>query len=334
MTGTRSHPHAPTTLAIESMRARERRIGRIGEASVPERVRDMLARVKGRNGRIGASALAIAAVAWARDVDAICGRPIDVTAMPPTRGWLAPRNAHVRLGIHASWRTRPLCGPSAASCPEGTFDLVLRRAPAPAAVAEDPPPVPVAIREATFGGTATVVLVPNALLDARARYEVVHVDRSGRHPARIVASFATGDATDDKPPTWSGITQHRLESLDVKDARGRLVIPMECAVNGLFVRSTTPPTDEGTPPDLLRFAIWAGDDAKPIDYATAPIAYMKGDRWRSKSGAEEISFTLEMDRDGKLVLPNGKKSARFGVRAVDVAGNQSAPSEVSVKLPP
>jgi hypothetical protein len=256
---------------------------------------------------------------------AICGRP-PAAYVSPELGAPAPLNAHVRVRLPKDWRTVGICNVDdggAERCPVGTFDLALVRAPG-AGIARDE--VRVSRRDSLANEVATAELVPLAPLERRARYEVVHVDRTpnGGSPPRVLGTFVTGDAKDDTPPTWSGVTRAVFSGKAGATGTTIVLLPECMSTSVLFYAAE--PTDDATPAAQLRFAVWMDDGRGAIDYTAPPRIYERGRKtprgFVVEHGGSEVEDAFRP--------PPGRLRARFGVRAVDWAGNMSAPSEVNV----
>ncbi len=279
----------------------------------------------------------VAFVVWSDDARAICGRGPDATVVPPPIGALAPLNTQVRITMHAAWRTRWFCGGSGPpSCAEGHFDLSLRRAPSldrPSSTDA----VAVTIRESSIAETATVALIPNAPLAPRTRYDLVYSERDAKVSARVVGTFMTGDATDTTAPQWSGIATHTIVNLAKRSARGGVVtILEECPSYGISFESKDAATDDQTPAAHIRYAVWAGDPKGAIDYAATPFAILEGVETQNRPPKPPTrNLMLDAGQEAPLTFafPGGKRVAKLGVRAIDMAGNVSTPSELIVKLP-
>lgn len=273
----------------------------------------------------------VATTSWALDADAICGRAADASMVPPPIAVRAPLNAQITLSLPSSWRTRTFCDDAlSTTCSSGSFELALRIAPGDHATGAAPQIVDASLTESTLGAIATVVMKPRTPLTARTRYEVVRTDKAGKVPILVVGTFTTGDATDDRAPAWSGITRHRVSSTE--PIKGVVSIAEECGENAIELEGMAA-EDEGTPATALRYAVWIGDQGKAIDYTASPLAILEGKAWPKHGGGNALVVTVPLERDGKLALPNGKKTAKIGLRAIDLAGNASAPSEIAVKLP-
>ncbi len=277
----------------------------------------------------GRVALAAALVAvpslLATHARAICGRP-PAAYVSPEPGTPAPLNTHVRVRLPDGWRKNAFCPPDengAERCAPGKFDLALVRAPGPGVSNGE---VPATRRDSLAHEVATAELVPAQPLEPRTRYEVVHVDRGGANPPRTLGTFVTGDARDDTPPVWTGVTRASYSGITLPSGpRGVITLYAECTTPSVRFYGADP-SDEATPFASLRFAIWMDDGHGPIDYASPPIVYERGQK--SSRG-----FVVELggsEVESTFTPPKGRPRARFGVRAVDWAGNVSPPSEVVV----
>jgi hypothetical protein len=270
-------------------------------------------------------ALALAPCLVAGAAGAVCGRP-PAAYVSPEPGAPAPRNAHVRVRLAKDWRAVGICDvddDGVDRCAAGAFDVTLVRAPGPGV---SQAAVPVTRRDLLANEVATVELVPLAPLEARARYEVVLVDRAGGAAARILGTFVTGDATDDTPPAWSGVTRAAFAGKAGVGATGTTIILLPECLSTSIVFYAAEPTDDATPAASIRFAVWMDDGRGVIDYATPPRIFERGRK-------TVRGFVVEhggSETEDAFRPPKGRLRARFGVRAVDWAGNMSAPSEVSI----
>ncbi len=257
---------------------------------------------------------------------AICGRP-PVAYVSPEPGAPAPLNVHVRVQLHKEWRTSGICAvddEGRERCPPGKFDFALVQAPGPGASAGE---VPIVRRPSLSNEIATVELVPLAPLAPRTRYEVLYIDRGGAVATRILGTFVTGDARDDTPPQWSGVTRGTFTGHALGARGGVIVIRAECSSPSVLLAGAGPATDDATPASSLRYAIWMDDGHGPIDYASPPLVYERG------AAGGRTGFFVEhggSEVEDSFAPPKGRPRATFGVRAVDWAGNMSAPSEVRV----
>jgi hypothetical protein len=219
----------------------------------------------------------------------------------------------------------------------GRFDLRLRAAGATE-------PLPVGLRESTSGEIATVAMVPSAPLAANMRFEIVYAELDDREPSRVVATFMTGERIDDKPPVWSGVTTvanvgewPAASSAKPKPPkRGVITLDTDllCSGPGIAFTGAASATDDDTRSEDLRYAIWIGDPDGPIDYTAPPLAYERGTRALLRPSGSLLSVQF----GGRLPpndfsFPAGKRVAKVGLRAIDLAGNTSAASEHLVHAP-
>lgn len=276
--------------------------------------------------------IAIATVAAPR-AEAICGALPDVHVTPFGDG-VAPLNTHVWISLDATWRTIDLScarAPSARDCAKGDFDLVLRAAPTKGVPADD---VATTRRELRSAAIATVELLPAAPLRARTRYEVWYVESHGATRPRVVGTFVTGTATDLTAPTWSGITKAaRNVPVQVPGQRA-LVVPLECGSDGVDVEVRAP-ADDLTPDAQMRFVMWIEDANAKIDYARAPLLYEAAYPIASlnKTAPPKLEINLgTVETHANWAIPKAVRAVKIGVKAIDLAGNVSAVSEVVVKL--
>ena len=255
------------------------------------------------------------------DARAVCGRAADVFFVP-YGDRVAPLDTHVRLTLPTDWQTHAIdCsarydGPTAAACQTSRFDLVLRTAPAMGSRVEV---VTTTARASSSGDIAQVELVPTAPLRARTRYEVWHEDATRR---RIVATFETGDTTDRAAPTWKGIK-----------SAARVRSSIECDVDGIDVVASQA-NDDTTPPSQIRYGVWVADERGRIDYDAPPLVHVAADGSARRQGGDpdEITIPLGTGAIHDFVVPARKSTLKLGLRAIDLAGHASAPSETSVKL--
>lgn len=261
---------------------------------------------------------------FVQDAAAVCGRAADVSFVP-FGDRIAPLNARIRVSLPESWRTTTLdCSgargsPTAAACRAGRMSLVLRTAPGTGAKVDD---VVTTQRESRSGDVATVELVPEGPLKPNTRYEVWHRDDAGVHRARVLATFETGVANDTTAPFWRGIQSAR-----------RISSQLECDVDGISVLAWIP-TDESTPNNQLRFGIWLADDSGRLDYGSPPLLFAEGvdDTSARVRDPEVVRIPLGTGAKNDFVFPKGKRFVKIGIRAFDLAGNTSPPSETTVRL--
>ena len=272
------------------------------------------------------AALFAASVLAPASAAAICGVPPDAEVVP-TLLTRAPRNVRPRVTLPADFQTRALCRQGATPCPAGDLHVELRTAPSRASRGAV---VPTHARVSRLGELATVELVPDAELDDGGRYEIAHVDASGRTPSRLLGAFTTDAERDTTPPAFAGLrdaTAHPPR----QQQRGKVIVLMaECEAPGVELVGPSAATDDATPAELMRYALWYSDDTKAkLDYASPPRAYLAG---ATDSRTHELHLWwggFEM-RTAYERPAKGVRARRVGVRAVDLAGNMSAASEVVV----
>ena len=276
------------------------------------------------NGRASGLLAATVASAWlvTGDAGAICGKPWDVLVAPPEKAD-APLNTHV-------WLRTPT------ESPDGPVDFALRAAPGGVTARTDW--VPVDRRISPSPELTDVELIPRTLLAPHARYEVVVTDPTGARPARLVGTFVTGDAPDTRAPTWTGATAAHLEGFPSSRTGQPMEIMMECGGRGIGFDAPSAQDDHAAPADL-RYAVWMQDARGRIDYASPPIAFAQPAGLDTRSGGKAFHLELGGDYLAETFVPTvaavrarGPR-VRFGLRAVDLAGNASPPSEVLAEVP-
>lgn len=265
---------------------------------------------------------------------ASCGREPDATVVPPPFGVRAPRNVKPRITLHANWRTWSYCPPwIEGSCFAGHFELRLRAAGSDAPIAVD-------LRESSSGDIATVAIVPRAPLPANRRFEIVQTEGGSKEAPRVVGTFVTGDRLDERAPTWAGVTG----STNVGHWPGREPPPasrraitlddLTCGGAGITFVGTTAAADEETREEDLRYALWTSEPSAPIDYTSPPLAYERGEReWLRNGGSRLVIRFGGTIAPSTFSFPNDKRTLKFGLRAIDLAGNLGEPSELVVRAP-
>jgi len=261
--------------------------------------------------------------AWTNTATAICGRPPDVSFVPYGDN-TAPLNAHARVTLSSSWRTLPIeCSgpfgaPVAGTCAPRRMRMVLRTAPMAGKPRKD---IPTDVRESVSAETATVELVPRALLAPNTRYDVWHEAEGDAHPRRVVATFVTSDITDLVPPNFRGIkSAHRVTSA------------VECESDGIVV-SVWAATDSVTPAAQLRYGVWVPHGDAVIDYNAPPTVIVAAEELQTRipdPGTVQLSLGAGALPD--FVVPKNVRTLRLGIRALDLAGNASPASETVMAL--
>lgn len=254
--------------------------------------------------------------------DAICGRPADVHVLP-TYFLTGPPNTEVRLTLRKAWRTNGFCSDQArASCAGVSMDLELR---APPADGKPPRSIAFAATHSASGAFETEVLRPASPL-VPGLYEVRAVERSARVEPAVIALFRVAGEADSVAPTWAGLTSARW----VRRARG--VIDLECG-SPLLQLEAARATDDMTSDVAINFAIWLAQPGVTIDYTKPPLLYVNADERNAQlkiglgNTEEGTSNFAPVSTDAKAPYP----ALKLGVRAVDLAGNMSPPSEALVR---
>ena len=264
--------------------------------------------------------VAALSVATPHDAVAICGRGPDVGVLP-TLAMLGPSNTHVWIRLPAGWETRGICA-SRADCPGGAFELSLRRAP----VAGRPPlAIPVTTAHSRAGAFATEELVPAAPLE-EGTYEVWCVDRRNAARGRIVAVFRVGGEDDRTAPLWPGVKSAWYVRPPASRG-GVIMLPGECG-DPLVVLDVARAHDEGTRDEGIRYAVWKAAPGAAIDYRAPPLLFAAAELEGASGARIALGNTDSGDSD---FTGDGGRPMKLGVRAVDLAGNASVPSEIVVR---
>lgn len=269
-----------------------------------------------------------------------CGHDGDAWVVPPPVNVKAPLNTRPRVTLHADFRERGFCPPwadrSVTKCPKkGTYALELREAGRGGTAGE---PIPVEMRESRSNQVATIEMIPKQHLAPNRRYEIRYVEKEAG-PIEIVGTFLTGAAIDTTAPSWRGLssTFQRVGGLwpgetPPRKKPGVITIDMtDCFGLGVEFDALDKATDDQTRPEDIRYAWWMGDvDGTAIDYTTVPLSYTKGYEVMPHF---KVVYGTRLEPLNDFSLPTGKKAFKLGVRAVDLAGNMSKPSEVVVRIP-
>ncbi len=164
---------------------------------------------------------------------------------------------------------------------------------------------------------------PKAPLEPDASYELRRaggVTRTGPGFPTTRASFTTTARVDDKAPAWAGARAARYLPKGVPT-------DSSCGVGSPLVEiDVSAPSDEETPPAQIVFAVWVAPAGAAVDYAKPPAAI-----------ATHAGGRVHLGRPGYCSEANVKvtnERQRFGLRAVDLAGNMSVASEVALGDPP
>ena len=152
-------------------------------------------------------------------------------------------------------------------------------------------------------------IVPRAPLAANARYDLWASPHQGKWEKRpgkpvLLGTFRTGDDVDTAPPSRPV----------VRRAVGH---PVAMSCDAWLQIELEPAADRGPAADL--YAVWFADADGRIAYETPP--------------EEVASVTVETQSLDVQIPSRAKVGLRVGVRALDVAGNLSAPVETTVVAP-
>lgn len=191
------------------------------------------------------------------------------------------------------------------------------------------------MRAWTTARVERVELTVGSPLMPRTAYEVWSSRRE------LLGSFKTGPIADTTPPQWIGIKSARAWSAPPpKMMNGQKVISLdpECGAALLSLETDALATDDLTSPDAIRYAVWA-EPAKTrskIDYETPPRGWVVVSKTQPRLAAAPgtsptytLAYGNSEDDVNDIELPTGRPLV-IGVRAIDLAGNASAPSERTV----
>lgn len=263
----------------------------------------------------------------------------------PPPGAVVPRNVRVRVRLTLAPERASPPGRTALRGPHWSqhveqIDVQLR-------AATDRARVQVATHRQVLGmqGERIIELAARQPLDAGGSYEIVVSTpfeppagrRSGRErqpsPKQYVVPFRVGSALDDRPPTWTGLTGAEVagrRSWQAVKPDGRVVTIMDDLRSAPWVVARSPAAaDDTTPERWLVYGVWVADSAGRIDYGRPPLSHLHRSDGRILAGRDE---TLpERDMCDVAVFPSldprKPSPVRIGLRAIDWAGNTSAPSE-------
>ncbi len=158
-----------------------------------------------------------------------------------------------------------------------------------------------------------VELMPKAVLQPQTRYEVV-LAAEGRKEA-VVGEFSTGTDEDHSPPKWDGTAKAAY----FPGAK----VCCNCSTGDPYaVIKMERPAGEAA-----SYAIWQTNEAGKIDAAKAPLLYL-----RDWSGTLSLGHQSTCSAKN-LRFPEKGGALHLGVAAVDLAGNRSTVSEVTITLP-
>jgi hypothetical protein len=162
--------------------------------------------------------------------------------------------------------------------------------------------------EAKSGALWFVELAPREPLAPETRYELWMTAPGGR-PA-VIGEIATGVESDTTPPAWSGVGKPTWVKAPASPGTCQTGKP-----HALFGHQPAA--------DAVLYAVWLADAAGKIDYAKPPTTWLRD--WNGKLALGNPSICSPSNAD----LPASGK-LRVGLKALDHAGNLSAPSEATL----
>jgi hypothetical protein len=159
-------------------------------------------------------------------------------------------------------------------------------------------------------------LAPNAFYVVARKGEAEDATSPGGFPS-LHADFKTSGQTDTTPPSWSGASAARYL------ATGMTGQHSSCSVSEPVIEiDAAEPKDDDTPASALVLGVWVAGPTGAFDYAAAPAVITRIHAGHAYLG--RTSYCRESD------FPAKKAAQKLGLRALDLAGNASAPSEVTV----
>jgi len=252
--------------------------------------------------------VAVAGLAGARPAEACSCVSPGFQLITPAAGQAAPINTRVRVTYVQSWNL--------------PVRVVL--------VGDDGVLVPARATTAQSGELRVVELVPEGVLRPETVYEVRAIEAGLRDVETVVGSFVTGTGTDLQAPEWRGVrrgvlVKKRRPRRSKRDAARRADPASPCARTEPYaVLVADPAADSDTPGPALLYAVWMPSAGRGLDTSRAPSAYLPAHDGKIMLGSSSSCDPLH------LVLPR-RGRVKLGVAAVDPAGNQSAPVEVSLR---
>jgi hypothetical protein len=159
-------------------------------------------------------------------------------------------------------------------------------------------------------------LAPNAFYVVARRGEPAEAKSPAGSPS-LRADFKTTDQIDTTPPSWAGASAARYLAQGVAGDRS------SCAVHEPVIEiDAAEPKDDDTPATAIVLGVWLAGPTGAFDYAAAPAVIARIGSGHAYLG--RTSYCSESD------FPARKAALKLGLRALDLAGNASAPSEVIV----
>ncbi len=284
--------------------------------------------------RIGIGLLVLAITAPTRSADALSCGYVAPWSSAPTPMQIAPLNTHVwAFGPPAPERSA--CAPEEPQyCTERVYEFRLRRASRGASEGQD---VPIEVVKSQTARQTAFEIVPKQNLEARRRYELWLLDSGEVYPTRLLGTFRTGTAADQQAPKWSGLTHSSWQPpKPVAPGHPRRVV---LAWGSPGIPLFGAPAHDGPKPAWIRYAVWTADPGQKVDYESPPTTYVEEypAPLPPENGPPQTGPLLEIGGsdgcwDSPFVIPKDKKTILVGMRALDIAGNRSAPSELTITL--
>ncbi len=268
------------------------------------------------------------ASAWlgARDAEAEdCTRGEPIIVLPGTHQEVAPLNTQVFVSLAPDWAhyaTYPSPEAKQKALGSSFASLKLCKVTPRDAWAEGEGcqalVVKWDVKPAPEDSRRLVLSVPKGPLEARQWYAVVAETSAG--PARL-AEFAVTDRRDDEPPTLGGVSERA-------SVFGSSLHGANAKWTGLWVDAVF---DDTTRDEALRFEVYehTGDPKGVLRSAVLAFRKSSDPQPSALSLAEKGECTW-----GTFTFPKKALKRDFRVRAVDLAGNASAPRTVEVRGKP
>jgi hypothetical protein len=172
--------------------------------------------------------------------------------------------------------------------------------------------VAVDYRPSGAAALAVVEMVPLAKLDPSTTYEVVMV--KGQDPPKPVGSFATGKVELTGAPAFQGIAK----------ASYYKAVPVCCMCMTDDPYAVIELKDKVADHRMgqIRFAVWMSDAAGKIDYKKPPTTIYRG--------SDSLYLGHPSTCSSANFLFPKQKALKLGIKIIDLAGNASQASEVTL----
>jgi hypothetical protein len=174
--------------------------------------------------------------------------------------------------------------------------------------------VAVDYRRSGSGAYGVVELLPRSKLAVDTEYKVMMVEGGGAPEA--IGTFTTGKRTLSAAPEFTGFSKTGYFKDTVRCCM--------CRTGEPYIQLTLKDPPDDAKSSQLRFAIWAAGADGKLDYSKPPLTYQAA--WNFVTlGHPSICGSANFS------IPK-QKSLRLGIKLVDLAGNASKPTEVTVDL--